>query len=854
MREGRRGRLLAQRALNCSAAACALLCASAAPGQRSDASKPGGETDDRNGEIVIVGIRGSAVTDIAPITELGREAIEATGASTMAELLQALRGTTQSADGADPIFLLNAQRVSGYQEIGSLPPEAIEKIEILPEPAALRFGFPPTRRVVNFITKRRFRQVEAKASAGSTTRWGSATEKADLGITRLRDDSRLSLNLEYRRTDPLYQSDRRILPDPDIPFDAVGNVTGLVGGEIDPALSALAGQAVTIAPVPDAPPDRNTLAGFAAGANRPRLFDVGPYATLAPRNDMLKVDAVIADRIGGRLAGSLSLSAEQSRDRGLGGPGSAKLIVPDTNPFSPFAGPVLLNRYLTEVDPLRQRATTTTLHAGATLRGAVAGWQWDLTASLDQKQVDSHSELGIDPTAADAAIAAGADPFAPLDPALLTARLIDRTRQRTRTAETKAVVTNTPIRLPAGRIAITASLEAAQSSTASSSRGSDPFDLQLSRGRIEGSIAVDVPLTSRRARALPFVGDLSVSASANLRHVSGFGPLHDTTYGAAWTPFNGLQLLATVKKSAAAPDMMERSIPGFRAPNVPVFDFGTGGTDLVTVIRSGNPDLLAEHRLVQSLALNVKPFAKRELRLSATYEATRIRNQVGTVSAVMPKTEAILPDLFTRDATGRLVMVTYRPINFYLERQRSLRLTLNASGRLGKTPPQSASGARAAAPPPQASYYAGIGPTIKFEDGLQLRPDTPTLDLLAGDSIGTWTPRAFGYAYGGISYQGYGATFNGWYGAGRRVRGAVPAADLRFLSLFKLNIGGYLPLHSLLQREDWTRKLQLRLDVENITDARQQVRDGNGTVPYRYQAAYQDPLGRTVTITLRKLF
>ena len=854
MREARWRRLLGQRALNCSTAMCALLCASAASGQRSDAAKPAGKADEGSAEIVVVGMRGSAVTDLAPIAELDRNAIDATGASTMAELQQAIRGTTQSADGSDPILLLNAQRVSGYQEIGSLPPEAIEKIEILPEPAALRFGYPPTRRVVNFITKRRFRQIEAKAKAGSTTQWGSATEEADLGITRLRDDGRLTLGLQYRRTDPIYQSDRRILPDPDIPFDGIGNVTGVDGGEIDPALSALAGQTVTIAPVPEAPSDRGTLAGFAAGANRPRLFDLGPYATLSPRNDLLKADAVIADRIGGTLAGSISLSAEQSRDRSLGGPATARLTVPGTTPFSPFAGPVLLYRYLTEVDPLRRRATTTSLHAGATLRGAVAGWQWDLTASLDQHQVDGRSELGVDLNAADAAIAAGADPFTPLDPSLLTGRLIDRSRQRTRTAEAKTVVTNSPIPLPAGRIAVTASLEAARASTASSSRGSAPSDVRLSRGRVEGSIAVNVPLTSRRARVLPFVGDLSVSASANVRRVGGFGSLHDTTVGAAWTPIAGVQLLATLKSSAAAPDMMEQSIPQVRVTDVPVFDFGTGGTDLVTVIRGGNPGLLAEHRLVRSLALNVKPFAKRELRLSATYEATRIRNQTGTVAAIMPQTEAILPDLFTRDATGRLIQVAFRPINFYLERQRLLRLTVNASGRIGKAPPPSPPGTRAAPARPQASYYAGIGPTIKFEDRLQLRPGAPELDLLEGDSIGGWTPRAFGYAYGGINYGGFGATFNAWYGGARRVRGAVPAADLRFLPLFKLAVGAYLPLHSLLPHQDWTRRLQLRLDIENITNGAQHVRDGNGAIPYPYQAAYQDPLGRTVTITLRKLF
>src|SRR5690242_18769711 len=103
LREARCGRLLAQRALNCSAAAL-FLCATGAWGQGPRPSKPDARTKDDRPEIVVTGTRGSAVTDVAPIAVLGREAIDATGASTMAELLQAIRGSTQSADGADPIF------------------------------------------------------------------------------------------------------------------------------------------------------------------------------------------------------------------------------------------------------------------------------------------------------------------------------------------------------------------------------------------------------------------------------------------------------------------------------------------------------------------------------------------------------------------------------------------------------------------------------------------------------------------------------------------------------------------------------------------------------------------------------
>jgi hypothetical protein len=291
-----------------------------------------------------------------------------------------------------------------------------------------------------------------------------------------------------------------------------------------------------------------------------------------------------------------------------------------------------------------------------------------------------------------------------------------------------------------------------------------------------------------------------------------------------------------------------------RVENVPVFDYGTGRNEVVTLILGGNPDLAAERRLVRSLALTVKPFANRELRLAATYEMATIRDQTGTVYAVTPQTEAILPDLFARDSAGRLLSVSYRPINLSLERQRTLNLTLNANGKLGRAPPAAPPGA-ASGPPAQASYYGGIGPSIKFRDRLQLRPGTAELDLLRGDTIRGWgMSRAYGYAYGGINYLGAGLNFNAWYQTSSRIRGADPTADLRFSSILKLNMGGYIGLGRLLKRERWAQRLRLGLDVSNVTDAHQRVLDGNGAVPNRFQPDYLDPIGRTVTMTLRKLF
>jgi hypothetical protein len=821
--------------------------------QKSDEGSPPPDKDPQSPEIVVYGQRGSVISDVAPLATVDSDTIAATGATSMSELLQIIKPLTQSSSGGEPIFLLNGQRTSGYQEIAALPPEAIDKVEVLPEPEALKFGYPPTRRVVNFITKRQFRQIEIKGSAGTTTDPGSTTANANLNVTRLHNDQRFTLALESRHTSSLLQSERNLLPDPDILFDGIGNITGPNLGEIDSSLSQAVGQIVTVAPVPEAEADRSSLGAYTGSANRPRLFDLGPYRTLVPHNDAWKVESVLSDRLGDTVSGSLNITAERSTDRSLSGLAPATLTVPQSNPFSPFAEDVVLHRYLVEVDPLHVRQTTTTLHGGGTLRGVTAGWKWDLTAAFDQKLVSGASELGIDLLAARSAIAAGANPFVPLDPSLLDDRLTDEARLRTRSADAKLVVTNTPVHLPAGDASVTATVEAERLSADSVTRGANPFDLSLARTRTEAGISIDLPVASRDEEVLAAIGDLSINASANVRRVGGFGSLFDSTMGVTWGPFEGVQLLFQDQHSGTAPDMEKLASPIVHVANVPIFDHLTGRTEVVDLTTGGNPDLEAERKHVWSIALNVKPFPQKDIRLSATFENTDIRDQTGDIYALPPELESLFPDRFIRNSEGRLVAVTFQPTNFYRERQRSLNMTISANGSIGPKPV-----AEAGENDPEDNrphYYAGAGPKIHFSDRLQLRPGTPVLDLLGGDSVtGGGKPRITSYYYGGIGWLGTGVSIGGWYQRGVRVRSDNPAADLYFSSLFKLNVGAFISVHHFLSKQEWTRHMQLRLDIDNVTNARVHVHDRNGDVPNRLQPEFLDPTGRTAKLTLRKLF
>lgn len=47
---------------------------------------------------------------------------------------------------------------------------------------------------------------------------------------------------------------------------------------------------------------------------------------------------------------------------------------------------------------------------------------------------------------------------------------------------------------------------------------------------------------------------------------------------------------------------------------------------------------------------------------------------------------------------------------------------------------------------------------------------------------------------------------------------------------------------------------RLSLDLLNLTDDRQRVRDSSGNPPLQYQSAYRDALGRTIELGIRKLF
>jgi len=174
--------------------------------------------DDVEPEIVITApkLAGSVDVDIPADVVLDEAAIQSYGASSVTDLLSALSAQTRSGRGRSdgpPVVLVNGKRVSGFREIRDLPSEAIQRVEVLPEDVALRYGFTAEQRVVNFILKDNFAAITGEGDIGAPTAGGRTSYEAEAGLVRIGKKGRLNIDAEYTRAGKILERERGIIPD-----------------------------------------------------------------------------------------------------------------------------------------------------------------------------------------------------------------------------------------------------------------------------------------------------------------------------------------------------------------------------------------------------------------------------------------------------------------------------------------------------------------------------------------------------------------------------------------------------------------------------------------------------------------
>ncbi|KQM26365.1 MULTISPECIES: hypothetical protein [unclassified Sphingomonas] len=810
------------------------------------------DAEPRDDEIVVTGKRppGSAIGDAAPVAVLDAAALRALGATSMEQLASLLKPLTSSASGGDPVFLLNGRRVSGYREIWTLPPEALERTEVLSEQDAARFGFAPTVRVVNFVLKQRFRALVFDQGAGTTTDGGGGTERLELGSTRIAGDRRTLLTINFDRQNPLRASQRPYLPDSDSPFDRIGNLRAPGGGSIDSALDLLAGRAVTATAVPIDPASRGTLAAYAAGT--PRATDLAPFFSMRSRS-ALKVDATHALPIGRTLTAAINLTMEADRGRALAGLQGATLTLPAATAL-PFAGPVLLDRYLDEGPVLTQRNDNLTLHAASTVQGGIGRWLWNVTGSYDRVRARAAVDRGVAADALQAAVDAGANPF-DLSPVIAAQpRIVTRSRTVTGTLTAKATANGPVLQLPAGPAQLTLNADLARSGSSGRLADDAGAASTLTRTVTGGSASLDLPIASVDRKVLSAIGSLSANFLFGLTDVSDYGSLASSNIALTWTPWRPVQITASINTARTPPAIATLTFPVVTVPNTPFFDFVTGASAPIAVTGGGNTDLRPEERQIRTLGIGWRPIKDKQLNLGLSYIDTRITDQVANPGSATAALQAAFPERFVRDDAGRLLRADIRPVNLFREVERKLKAEIGLFTPIGPTPPPPAKDAPP--PPDRPQLWSFLTVTARLDDRLTLRRGQDELDLLDGETLDGTGGRPRYDVMGNVGGS-VGAFRAGVYGNWRpatRIRSTLAASDLRFSGLTFLGLYSQIQADKLAPNAPWAKRMVLQFEAQNLLNDRVDVRDRTGAIPYRFQPSFLDPYGRIVRLSVRKLF
>lgn len=885
-----------------------------APPQEPDASdEPEAAIDLGQVQAAAGKRRGSVIGDIEPDIVLDESMIATYGASTIGELLAALEPLTQSnrgRGGGQPVLLVNGRRISGFREISNIPTEAIERTEILPEEVALSYGYRADQRVVNFVLKPNFRSTQVQGSVRVPTQGGRTSLNGEVGQFTVGGGARWNLDIGGTRDTALFEDERDITRNTGLPFSRLGTVGGLLaGGEIDPALSGLAGSTVTSALAPTAAANGPVgLSAFVPGAGQRVAEDATAWRTLLPRREEARINGSVTRGLSQNTNATFRAGLTDTSSLSYLGLPGVTLALPGPNAFSPFASDALVYRYFDDPDSLSRQVDTRALEVATVLDGFIGdNWRWTFNGNYDRTETDTRTGRGLDASAFQARLNANdptANPFGEVSG--LTRAPTDTASSVNSYLNGELVVTGSLWEAPAGRLNSTLRFGLNRRELDSTSfRAGVTTDREQSRDTASVQGSFSMPLTDKERGVGAGFGDLSANINFGYEELSDFGGLSTLGGGLNWSATADWSFIVSYTAEQGAPSVSQLNDPILSTPNVQVFDFATGQSVNITRIDGGNPNLTADDRQVFKFGFNWQPLKDADLRITSDYTASRIENQIATFPTITPDLEIAFPTRFTRDVAGNLVSIDARPVNFEYQERQELRTGFNFSRAFGEptgpAPGQGGPGGGRGGPggggPVMMTMSSGPGPggggggarggggefriqgrprgpmmqpgqgrlnvsvyhTWRLQDELLIRSGLPVLDLLDGASVSGrgGSPRHEVQAQGGVFKSGMGAFLNITWRDETRVAGGLTGQDLFFSDQMTVNLNMFADLgqqRGLVAKYPWLKGSRIGLSLTNLFDTRLDVRDANGDTPQGYLPDQLDPTGRQVSINFRKLF
>lgn len=809
------------------------------------AAPPGVIASPNEGAEIVVTAERRGEAKVGAESEFSEDEIAAQGVDSIQDLLTRLSPFIDP-NGEEPVILING-RPSGFdRSILSYPTEALDRLTVLKPEAAAHYGEPAGKRVVNLVLKKNFAMLDADAGANFATAGGqyggtlSARRTAVSGDTRWNVQARIGADSAFPKT-------ARAIPPRAGAFDSIGFVTALDGGEIDPALSLVAGDAVTVAGIPaGALSGAPGLDAFAATANALHPVDPNRFETLqsSRRNASLTVGVT---RPVGNFTASLNLNANRSSSDGRRGLPMASVVLPADSPWSPFAGDVVLTRPLAGERALRTDNGATSVSAALTINGAIGGWQTSLGLNYARNWADNLLESGIDVARAQALIDAGDAGFNPYGPWGDDLLIATRSRTRGENIGARLNVRKTIVDLPAGPLTWNLTANTGHNSTHSrqwDAAGDAIADSDTARSQSSGQMAVSVPIARRGQGGPEWIGDLTLDLSASAQTMTGSRAQKRYGGNLSWSPWPAVQLRGSLDLSESAPSFDQLDAPIVTTVGR-LFDYARQEVAEPVWITGGNPDLGRGRQQNLSLAAMLRPLGGEVLTLNVGYRQSVAKGGVAAFPELTPAIEAAFPEHVTRDADGRLIAVDARAIN--LAHATNADLSSGIALRLGAK----RGAAKGAGDPLQVSISLTHGWRLKSE--LLTRAGIPAIDQLrdSGQSRHSVSLQA------SVGKRGIGGSLNGNWSSPARLRGAGAADSFRFKPPLTFNLSAFAEPERLLalpKGKGVLNGLKLSIDVQNLFNGYRRVTLADGSVPAGYSRDEIDPLGRTVRVSLRKKF
>jgi len=613
-------------------------------------------------------IRGVEQSTGSVVIGMTRADIQATGPATTEELLkvnpamgnfQALFPGNGDAGGSylpsihglgegQTLVLINGHRLpgSGWLATGAdpsaIPPSALQQVDIIPDGASAIYGSDAIEGVINLILRKDFNGVETTARYGFGDHYNTLNLSGLFGRTWNRGS--LLVAYEYQKISNLKGRDRSEFYTQDL--------RPLGGGDFRSQNAYPANIVV----------DGTTYALPGFDTSSPNLFDVAPYFDIVP--ELKRHNVVVA--LNQQLTDKVSVFAEAyytKRDsRQEVPPDSISVAVPNTNPY--FIAPpgsnatsVTAQYNLTNDLGVLTNTTSSELYSFVVGGRVDLGHDWSAALDITHGWSDGQRFQPIINQAAAAQAAQGTTTATALNPfgvgpvtapqvlALLPTS-VNVAPDTTQDLTDVVLKFDGPLfSAPGGEAKMAAGVAYREENYESTSRSgalANPLVGRADVGRDARSVFSEIliPFVGKD-NASPGLQRLDLSVSARYDDYSDFGSTTNPKIGATWSPVKGLDLRGSYGTSFHAPRLSDLGT-GVDTRLIPLPFYFLGGVlprgattapSNSVIIAGGSENLQAEEATSWSAGFDFKPEGLPGLKFTATYYDVQFENKVDVVFA-----------------------------------------------------------------------------------------------------------------------------------------------------------------------------------------------------------------------------